>query len=102
MDRLQKMCSQTHRRGVFLGLPHIMAVVSFRVKNTHERSQPVFVLNYLIYFLLHWVFVTVRRVSLVVASEGFSAGRGFLTVVASLGVEHGLQAHRLCSCGPQA
>ena len=67
-----------------------------------ERSQPVFVLNYLIYFLLHWVFVTVCRVSLVVASEGFLAGRGFLIVVASLGVEHGLQAHRLCSCGPQA
>ena len=34
------------RRGLFLGLPHIMAVVSFRVKNTHKRSQPFFVLNF--------------------------------------------------------
>ena len=45
-----------------------------------------------IYFWLHWVFVPVRRLSLVVASGGycFVAVRRLLIAVASLVVEHGL------------
>ena len=45
-----------------------------------------------IYFWLHWVFVAARRLSLVVASGGYSSLRctGFSFVVASLVAEHGL------------
>ena len=53
----------------------------------HAQKKPAFFcfkfLN-VIYFLLHWVFVTVCRVSLVVASEGSSAVRRLLIAVASL------------------
>ena len=48
-------------------------------------------LNKSIYLWLRWVFVAVRRLSLVAASRGyFVAVHGLLTVVASLVVEHGL------------
>ena len=45
-----------------------------------------------IYFWLHWVFVAVLGLSLVVASRGllFVAVHGLLTAVASLVVEHRL------------
>ena len=45
-----------------------------------------------IYFWLHWVFVAAHRLSLVVASGGYSfiAVRRLLVVVASLFEEHGL------------
>ena len=45
-----------------------------------------------IYFWLHWVFVTVHRLSLVAASGKvlFIAVRGLLITVASLVAEHGL------------
>ena len=51
-----------------------------------------------------WVFVSVRGLSLVVASGGllFIAVRGPLTVAASLVAEHRLQTRRLSSCGSQA
>ena len=64
----------------------IMAVVSFRVKNTHKKKPAFFCFKFLnvVYFLLHWVFVTVCRVSLIVASEGSSAVRRLLIAVASL------------------
>ena len=43
------------------------------------------------YFWLHWVFVAVRGLSLVVASGGYSSLQcGLLIVVASLVAEHGL------------
>ena len=63
-----------------------MAVVSFRVKNTHKKKPAFFCFKFLnvVYFLLHWVFVTVCRVSLIVASEGSSAVRRLLIAVASL------------------
>ena len=45
-----------------------------------------------IYFWLHWVFIAVRRLSLVVASGDYSLAvvLGLLGTVASLIVEHGL------------
>ena len=51
-----------------------------------------------------WVFVSVRGLSLVVASGGllFIAVRGPLTITASLVTEHRLQTRRLSSCGSQA
>ena len=66
-----------------------------------------FLNNYLfIYFWLGWVFVSVRGLSLVVASGGwgalFIAVRGPLTVAASLVAEHTLQRCRLSSCGSRA
>ena len=49
-------------------------------------------INLFIYFWLHWVFVAVHRLSLVVASGGYSSVvvRGFLIAVASLVVEYGI------------
>ena len=64
-----------------------------------------FFLNlFIIYFWLCWVFVSVRGLSLVVASGGHSsiALRGPLTIAASLVVEHRLQTCRLSSCGSRA
>ena len=54
-----------------------------------------------IYLWLCWVFVSVRGLSLVVASGGHSSLRcaGPLTVAASLVVEHRLQTRRLSNCG---
>ena len=53
----------------------------------HAQKKPAFFcfkfLN-LVYFLLHWVFVTVCRVSLAVASEGYSAVCRLLIAVAAL------------------
>ena len=51
----------------------------------------LFFLNF-IYFWLCWVFIAADRLSLVVASRGYSLLRctGFSIVVASLVVEHGL------------
>ena len=43
-----------------------------------------------IYFWLRWVFVAVRRLSLVVASGVYSPLRGLLIAVASLVAEHRL------------
>ena len=60
--------------------------------------------NLFIYFWLCWVFVSVRGLSLVVASVGplFIAVRGPLTIAASLVAEHRLQTRRLSSCGSRA
>ena len=51
-----------------------------------------FKINLFIYFWLHWVFVAVQGLCLVVESWGllFVAVRGLLIAVASLVVEHGL------------
>ena len=43
-----------------------------------------------IYFWLRWVFVAVRRLSLVVASGGYSPLRGLLLAMASFVAEHRL------------
>ena len=57
-----------------------------------------------IYLWLHWVFVAVLRLSLVVARGGllFVAVCWLLIAVASLVVEHGLLARGLSSCGSWA
>ena len=56
-----------------------------------------------IYFWLCWVFVSVRVLSVVAASQGHSSSRrGPLTIVASLVAEHRLQTRRLSSCGSRA
>ena len=61
---------------------------------------------YLFIFIYLWlcrVFVSVRGLSLVAASGGdFIAVRGPLIIAASLVAEHGLQTHRLSSCGSWA
>ena len=59
---------------------------------------------YFIYLWLCWVFVSVRGLSLVVASGGHSSSRctGPLIIAASLVVEHRLQTRRLSSCGSRA
>ena len=65
-------------------------------KNTRNQQHwvTIFFLNLFIlfiYFWLHWVFVAVRRLSLVAASGVcFMAVHGLLTAVASLVAEHGL------------
>ena len=49
-----------------------------------------------IYFCLHWIFVAVRKLSLVAVNRGHSlAAVHELTAVTSLVSEHGLWAHRL-------
>ena len=57
-----------------------------------------------IYLRLCWVFVSVRRLSLVVAKRGplFIAMRGPLIIAASLVAEHRLQTRRLSNCGSWA
>ena len=75
-------------------------------------TQNIFFCNFLffkllfiyLFFCLCWVFVSVRGLSLVMASGGplFITVHGPLTVVAALVVEHRLQARRLSSCGSQA
>ena len=59
-------------------------------------SLHLFFCNF-IYFWLHWVFVAVRVLSLVVASGGYSSLRcvGFSLRWLLLVAEHGLQAHGL-------
>ena len=50
-----------------------------------------FRVHFFFFFWLHWVFVAVRVLSLVVASGGYSiVVRGLLIVVASLVAEHKL------------
>ena len=69
------------------------------------RFFPFILFIYLfIYLWLCWVFVSVRGLSLVVASGGslFIAVRGPLTIAASLVAEHRLQTRRLSNCGSQA
>ena len=63
----------------------------------------LFIYSY-IYFWLCWVFVSVRGLSLVVASGGHSSSRcaGPFTMAASLLAEHRLQTRRLNSCGSRA
>ena len=60
----------------------------------NQKSEYCFSkINFLfIYFCLYWVFVVVRRLSLVVVSEGYSlvAAHGLLLGMASLVVEHRL------------
>ena len=55
-------------------------------------------------FWLYWVFVSVRGLSLAVASGGHSSSRcaGLFTIAASLVAEHRLQTRRLSSCGSWA
>ena len=62
-----------------------------------------FLINLFIYlFMLCWVFVSVRGLSLVAASRGHSSSRCTgLTVVASV-VANRLQTRRLSSCGSRA
>ena len=57
-----------------------------------HQGSPIYIFN----CWFHWVFVAVRRLSLVAASEGlpFVVVRGLLNEVASL-EEHGLQVHGL-------
>ena len=57
-----------------------------------------------IYFWLCWVFVSVRGLSLVVASGDHSSSRcaGPFTIAASPVAEHRLQTRRLSSCGSRA
>ena len=63
-----------------------------------------FFFNLFIYLWLCWVFVSVRGLSLVVASGGplFIAVRGPLTIAASPVAEHRLQTRRLSNCGSRA
>ena len=51
--------------------------------------------NVFIYFWLHWIFITVCRLYLVVGSLGFSlvAVLSFLTAAASLVMEHKLSIY---------
>ena len=60
--------------------------------------------HYFIYLWLCWVFVSVRGLSLVVASGGHSSSRctGPLIIAASLVAEHRLQMRRLSNCGSRA
>ena len=55
------------------------------------------ILFFLFINLLHWVFAAAHGLSLVVASRGllYIAAHGRLIVVASLVVDHRLQAHVL-------
>ena len=65
----------------------------------------IFIYLYIFYFWLCWVFVSVRRPSLVAVSGGHSSSRCArlpLTVTASLAAEHRLQTRRLSSCGSRA
>ena len=57
-----------------------------------------------IYFWLRWVFVAARGLFSSCGEWGplFTAVRGPHIAVASLVVEHGLQAHGLSSCGSRA
>ena len=66
------------------------------IKDLNVRPETV---NRFIY-QLRWIF-TAARVSLVVASGGYSlaAVQGLLTAVASLAAEHGLQGTGFSSCG---
>ena len=66
----------------------------------------IFKINLFIYFWLRWVFVVVRRLSLVVASGGYSLLQstgsrhaGFSSCGARASV---VVAHRLSSCGSRA
>ena len=58
----------------------------------------------LTYFWLHWVFVAMFGLSLVVASRGYSllGVLGLLTAVASLVAEHRLGHVSFSSCSVQA
>ena len=82
--------------------------VLFCFKGPTSGPKPVFFLKFylfiFIYLWLCWGFVSVRGLSLVVASGGplFIAVRGPLTVAASLVAEHRLQTRRLSSCGSRA
>ena len=60
-----------------------------------------FLILFIYLFLLCWVFVSLRGLSLVVASGGLSSSRcaGLSTIAASLAVEHRLQTRRLSNCG---
>ena len=66
----------------------------------------IFFLNFIylfIYFWLCWVFVSVRGLSLVVASRGHSSSRCVgLSLSRPLVAEHRLQSCRLSSCGSRA
>ena len=60
--------------------------------NSNQVFDFIFLINLFIYFWLHWVFIAVRRLSLVARKREllFVAVRGLLIVVASLVAEHGL------------
>ena len=63
----------------------------------------LFIIYLLFYFWLCWVFVSVRGLSLVVASGGHSSLRcAGLSPSRPLIVEHRLQTRRLSSCGSRA
>ena len=62
-----------------------------------------FLIFIFIYLWLCWVLVSVRGLSLVVASGDHSSSRCTgLTIAASLVAEHRLQMHRLSNCGSRA
>ena len=63
----------------------------------------IFKIYLLIYFWLCWVFVSVRRLPLVLASGGHSSSRSAgLSLSRPLVAEHRLQIRRLSSCGSRA
>ena len=87
-----------------LGCFHILAVIITAI-NIGVQIFFFFFFKYLfIYLWLCWVSVSVRGLSLVVASGGHSsiAVRGPLTIAASLVAEHRLQTRRLSNCGSRA
>ena len=79
---------------LLISLRHSHLIISCAGEDEAVAVNKEFFFNlYLcIYFWLRWVFVVVRRLSLVAASGGllFVAVRGLLIAVTSLVVEHGL------------
>ena len=75
----------------------------------HQPPCSFFIFIFKFYLWLCWVFVSVRGLSLVVASGGHSSSRcaglslsRLLTIAASLAAEHRLQTRRLSNCGSRA
>ena len=74
-----------------------------RILNHCATKGAQSILNLFIYFWLCWVFISVRGLSLVVASGGHSSSRcAGLSLSRPLVAEHRLQTRRLSNCGSRA